>query len=206
VPAERARPYHHGDLKAALVDGAIALIAERGVRDFSMAELSRRTGVTVGAPYRHFADRDELLAAVAERALRAFGEALAARAAQTDPPERRLAAMASGYVRFAAEQRALFSVVFGIGLDKKNKYPRLRQAYEDVEGMLESCVSTLCPGDPEAAGRLADAVEATAHGFAALLTDQPQPPDPAAVDRAAGQAASATLALIRGRDALRDGP
>ena len=113
--------------------------------------------------------------------------------------------MASGYVRFAAEQRALFSVVFGVGLDKKRRYPELRQAYEDVEGMLGACVAELCPGDPDAAEQLADAIEATAHGYAALLTDQPGSPDPADIDRAAEQAASATLALIQGRAALLEG-
>ena len=187
------------------MDGAVELIAEQGVHGFSMAELSRRLGVTVGAPYRHFADRDELLAAVAVRALRLFGQALAAQVSAADPPERRLAAMASGYVRFAAERRALFGVVFGIGLDKKSRYPELRQAYEEVEGTLESCVAALCPADPDAAEQLADAIEATAHGFAALLIDQPGAPDQAAVDRAAAQAACATLALIRGREALHNG-
>ncbi len=200
-PAQSKR-YHHGDLKAALIDGTVELMAERGVRGFSLAELSRRARVTVAAPYRHFAGRDELLAAVAVRALHAFGQALAAQASEADPPERRLAAMASGHVRFAAEQRALFSVVFGVGLDKKSRYPELRQAYEDVERMLGGCVGELCPGDPDAAEQLADAIEATAHGYAALLTDQSGSPDPAAVNRAAGQAASATLALIRGRAAL----
>lgn len=205
MSAAQARRYHHGDLRAALIGGAVELIAERGVRGFSVAELSRRVGVTVAAPYRHFADRDELLAAVAVRALRAFGQALAAQASENDPPQRRLAAMASGYVRFAAEQRALFSVVFGFGLDKKSRYPELRQAYEDVEGMLSACVAELCPADPDAALQLASAIEATAHGYAALLTDQPEPPDPAAINRAARQAASATLALIKGRAALREG-
>jgi len=203
VSPKQPRPYHHGDLKAALVDGAVELIAERGAQRFSMAELSRRLGVTVGAPYRHFADRDALLAEVAVRALRMFGQALAAEAADTDPPERRLAAMASAYVRFAAEQRELFSVVFGVGLDKKSRHRRLRLAYEEVEGTLESCAAALCPEDPDAAERLTDAIEATAHGFAALLIDQPRSPDPAAVDRAAAQAASATLALIRGRGELQ---
>jgi AcrR family transcriptional regulator len=202
VPSGR---YHHGDLKAALIDGAVTLIAERGIRGFSLAELSRRLGVTAAAPYRHFADRDELLAAVAVRALRAFGQALAAQAPRPDPPERRLAAMAASYVRFAAEQRALFSVVFGIGLDKKGRYPELRQAYEDVEDLLAACVGELRPEDPEAARQLAGAIEAAAHGYAALLTDQPDPPDPAAVTRAARQAARATLALIRGRSALCEG-
>jgi len=198
----RAKRYHHGDLKAALVDGAVELIVERGVRRFSLAELSRRLGVTVAAPYRHFASRDELLAAVAVRALRSFGDALAAQAAETDPPDERLAAMAGGYVRFAADQPALFGVVFGVGLDKKQRYPQLREAYEDLEGMLAACVAELCPGDPDGAEQLGEAIEATAHGYAALLTDQPGTPEPADVERAAQQAAGATRALIRGRAAL----
>lgn len=198
----RAKRYHHGDLKAALVDGAIALIAERGVRGFSLAELSRRLGVTVAAPYRHFASRDELLAAVAVRVLQAFGQALAARSSETDPAEERLAAMAGVYVRFAAEQPELFGVVFSIGLDKKQRYPELREAYEDVEGTFAACVAELCPDDPAGAEQLADAIEATAHGYAALLTDHPGPSSAADVTRAASQAERATRALIRGRSAL----
>ena len=202
MAAPRPRRYHHGDLKAALVEGAVELIDERGVRGFSLAELSRRLGVTVAAPYRHFADRDELLAAVAVRALRAFGEALAAQSPDTDPPEERLAAMAGGYVRFAAEQPALFGVVFGVGLDKKQRYPELREAYEDVEDSFAACVAELCPDDPRGAEELGDAIEATAHGYAALLTDHPAALDPAEVTAAAEQAERATRALIRGRAAL----
>jgi AcrR family transcriptional regulator len=205
MPAEQPKRYHHGDLKAALIDGAIELIAERGVRGFSLAELSRRIGVSMAAPYRHFPSRDELLAAVAIRALDIFAQALAAEASEADSPERRLAAMASGYVRFAAEQRPLFSVVFGVGLDKKSRYPRLRRAYENVEDQLAACVAELCPADPAAADLLADAIEATAHGYAALLTDQPGPPSRSAINQAASQAASATLALIEGRAALSGG-
>jgi hypothetical protein len=137
------------------------------------------------------------------RALHACRDALAAQSSGTDSPEQRLAAMAAGYVRFAANQPARFAVVFGVGLDKKERHPELRQAYESVEGMLEACVAELCPGVPDAAGQLAAAIEATAHGYAALLTDQPGAPDPADIDRAAEQAANATRALIHGRAALR---
>jgi AcrR family transcriptional regulator len=195
--------YHHGDLKAALVDGAADLIAERGSRSFSLAELSRRLGVTAAAPYRHFASRDELLAAVAVRALHAFAAALRAEASEADSPEERLAAMTAGYVRFAAEQPALFGVVFGLGLDKKQRDPDLRRAYEEVEGALETSVAALCPRDRDGAAELAGAIEATAHGYAALLTDQPGPPGAADIDRTARQAANAARALIRGRAALR---
>jgi AcrR family transcriptional regulator len=200
---KHAKPYHHGDLKAALIDGAVELISERGVRRFSLAELSRRLGVTVAAPYRHFDNRDELLAAVAVRALEAFWEALTIEAPETDAPEQRLAAMAAGYVRFAAEQPALFGVVFSLGLDKKKRYPELREAYEKIEGTLQACVAELCHRDTEAAEALSHAIEATAHGYAALLTDQPGPPDPADIDRAAQQAARTTRTLIEGRTALR---
>ena len=88
------------------MDGAIALIAERGVRGFSLAEVSRRLGVTAAAPYRHFADRDELLAAVAVRALHAFADALAAEIGDADTPEQRLAAMASASAKACSARTA----------------------------------------------------------------------------------------------------
>jgi len=66
-PAKRGR-YHHGDLRQALIETAIEMLGERGAEAFSMAEASRRLGVAASAPYRHFADRDALLAAVAVRA------------------------------------------------------------------------------------------------------------------------------------------
>jgi hypothetical protein len=95
----------------------------------------------------------------------------------------------------------LFGVVFGVGLDKKQRYPKLREAYEDVEANFAASVAELCP-DPRGAEELGDAIEATAHGYAALLTDHPGNLDPANVTRAAEQAERATRALIRGRAAL----
>ena len=75
------RAYHHGDLRTALVDATLELMAENGVQGFSVAEAARRTGVSISAPYRHFADRDQLLAAAAvrgyEELLARFREAIA---------------------------------------------------------------------------------------------------------------------------------
>jgi AcrR family transcriptional regulator len=193
--------YHHGDLKAALIDGAIELIAERGARGFSLAELSRRAGVTVAAPYRHFADRDELLAAVGVRALHAFRLALVADVIDGDPPQRRAAAMVRGYVVFAAEQRPLFEVLFNANLDKA-RFPELRRAWEPVDDLVDGSVRALCPGDEEAAIVLGDALEAVAHGHAMLLLDGSYGDDPGTVQEVAGRAANAALALIAGRAAL----
>jgi AcrR family transcriptional regulator len=192
--------YHHGDLRAALIDAAIDVIGERGVRGFSMAEASRRLGVTSAAPYRHFADRDELLAAVGVRALRIFAAMATAEAAGAQVPEQRLAAMARAYVRFAAEQRSLFDALFISGLDK-SRFPELTRAWEPVDEML-LVVDEICAGDADAGRALADAVEATAHGHAALLRDGDYGAGPDAVRTAADKAAYATLALIAGRSAL----
>lgn len=198
-PAKSGR-YHHGDLKAALVDAAVALIAERGLRGFSLAEASRRVGVSAAAPYRHFADRDDLLAAVAVRALRTFTDMVAEEGSR-DRPEQQLAAMARAYVRFAAQQRPLFDAIFNSGIDK-SRYPELTRAWAPIDALLD-LVNEICAGDDTTAAALAAALEATAHGHAALLRDGEYGDGPDAVRVAADRAAAATLALIAGRRALR---
>lgn len=192
--------YHHGDLRSALVDAAIGLIAERGVRGFSLAEASRRLGVSAAAPYRHFTDRDDLLAAVAVRSLQVFAAMVAAEADAAEDPRQQLAAMTRAYVRFAAEQRPLFGALYSWGLDR-SRYPELRRAWEPADAFL-SMVTEICDGDAAAAGALATALEATAHGHAMLLLEDEPDTSPAAVAAAADRAAAATLALIAGRAAL----
>jgi AcrR family transcriptional regulator len=198
TPAKSGR-YHHGDLRAALVDAAIALIAERGVRGFSLAEASRRVGVSAAAPYRHFADRDDLLAAVAVRALDSFAAMVAAQGSPDDPAQR-LAAMARAYVQFAGEQSSLFDVLFIAGLDK-SRYPELQRAWISIDELL-GLVTVIC-GDEAEADALANALEATAHGHAALLRDGDYGEGGDAVRMAADRAGYAALALIEGRAALR---
>jgi AcrR family transcriptional regulator len=158
--------------------------------------------VTVAAPYRHFADRDDLLAAVGVRALHMFAAALAAETAGAQAPERRLAAMARAYVRFASEQRPLFDTVFGTGLDK-SRYPELQRAWRPLDEVVDSCVEEISAGDPAAGQALAAAAEATAHGYAMLLLDGSYGQGENAVRTAADQAARAILALIQGRAALQ---
>jgi AcrR family transcriptional regulator len=186
-----------------LVNAAVELIAERGLRGFSLAEASRRVGVTVAAPYRHFADRDALLAAVAVRALEVFTAMVAAEASDGDAPAQRLAAMARAYVRFAAEQRPLFESLFAAGIDK-SRYPELKRAYEPIDAFL-SAVTEICEGDSAAADTLTAVLEATVHGHAVLLLDGEYGKGAEATRAAADQAARAVLALVEGRQALQPG-
>jgi AcrR family transcriptional regulator len=172
------------------------------VRGFSLAEVSRRLGVTVAAPYRHFADRDELLAAVGVRAVHAFTAAIAAETAPGQAPEQQLAAMARAYVRFAGEQRPLFDTVFGAGLDK-SRYPDLQQAWGPLDQAFDACVEAICAGDPAAARALGTAAEATAHGYAMQMLDGSFGRGEDVMSTVAALAASAVMALIQGRAALQ---
>jgi AcrR family transcriptional regulator len=201
MPAKGSR-YHHGDLRPALVDAAIEVIAERGVRDFSMAEASRRLGVTTAAPYRHFAGRDELLAAVAARGLTVFAAMLSGAADAADTPAQRLTAMAGAYVRFAAQQRPLFDTLFSSGLDK-SRHPELQRAWEPVDALLTTVVLEVCDGDSAEAEALSDAIEASAHGYAMLLTDGEYGQGDEAVNATADRAIASARALVIGRQALQ---
>jgi AcrR family transcriptional regulator len=193
--------YHHGDLRAALIDTAVELIGERGVRGFSLAEASRRLGVAVSAPYAHFADRDDLLAAVAVRAYELFYAALVPEMDKFSEPADRLAAGARGYVRFAARHRPLFEVLYESGLDKA-RHPEIEEAEQPLEDAFVACVRALSGGDDVLSEDLATAIEATAHGHAMLLLDSGPDQDPEAVELAAERTARATLALVESRRLL----
>jgi AcrR family transcriptional regulator len=193
--------YHHGDLRAALIDTAIELIGERGVSGFSLAEASRRLGVAVSAPYAHFTDREDLLAAIAVRGYQAFAAELAP-ADPPRPPADQLAAVAAAYVRFAAAQRALFEVLYHHGVDK-GRHPELEAAHKPVDDAFLASVSVVTGGDEAATTDLATALEATARGHAIFLIDGEFGQGPDAVDEAAARASRATLALIESRHLLR---
>jgi AcrR family transcriptional regulator len=196
----KAGRYHHGDLKAALVDTAVELITEQGVRGFSMAAASRRLGVAVSAPYAHFASRDDLLAAVAVHAYEVFlAEARAGMTAARTPTDR-LAAMARAYVRFAGIHRPLFEVLFDAGLDK-SRHPEIKAAEQPINDAFLGCVNALTDSEADAAD-LSAAVEAVAHGHAMLLLDGSYGPRTEAIDPAAERAARATRALVEGRRPL----
>lgn len=195
--------YHHGDLRAALIGAAEELIGERGVRNFSLAEASRRLGVAVSAPYAHFADREELLAAVAVHACEVFYTEFVKAASRFADPAGQAAAIAGGYVRFAGAHRPLFEVLFGAGLDKC-RHPEVKAAEKPIDDAILRCVTALtCDGgQATSAEDLASALEATAHGYAMLLLDGEFGQGEGAAAHAAERAARAALALIESRHLL----
>src|SRR5688572_8431522 len=115
-----SRNYHHGNLKEALIEAALKLIAEKGPAGFTFADAARWAGVSPAAPYRHFRDRDELLASVAEKGFEQFEQALA-KAWDDGRPDTRTAfeRLGKAYLAFARSEPAYYSAMFesGIALD-----------------------------------------------------------------------------------------
>jgi AcrR family transcriptional regulator len=201
--AAKGDRYHHGDLREALIDTAVELIAERGAQAFSLAEASRRLGVAASAPYRHFADRDELLVAAGVRAVHVLVATVAAESTQAQTPTERLTAVARGYVRFAAEHRAAFETIFSTHLDRLS-HPELERALLPVKDAFESASLALSDGDQGAAKALALAVVTSAHGHAAMLHLGAFGPDDGGIAIALTFAERAALALVSGRAALSE--
>lgn len=106
----RAVGQHHGDLRRALLDAALAMVGEGELVALTLRAVARRAGVSAGAPYHHFADKGALLAEVAREGFVALGEAQAA-CADADPTQR-LARMGAAYVRFALAHHTHYTVMF----------------------------------------------------------------------------------------------
>jgi len=110
-PGEGRRGYHHGNLREALVRAALALIAEKGPSGFTFAEAARSAGVSPAAPYRHFRDRDELMADVARRGFERFEAELSAAWNGGSPdPFRAFENLGRSYLAFARDEPAYYSM------------------------------------------------------------------------------------------------
>jgi AcrR family transcriptional regulator len=158
---------HHGDLRNVLLRAALELVAERGPHGFTLAEASRRAGVSVAAPYKHFSDRETLLAELATSGYREQRNRFGAAVGGSENPVERLASFASAYVRFAAEEPALFDITFNAGLDK-SRFPELASAGDEVADLLLPVASQLAP-DADDALDLLLRIAGAAHGLAVFL-------------------------------------
>jgi AcrR family transcriptional regulator len=146
----RRRGYHHGDLREALIQAALELIAEKGPVGFTVAEAARSAGVSPAAPYRHFRDRDELIADVARRGYELF-EAELARAWNDGLPDPITAfnRVGKAYLAFARSEPAYYAAMFEAGLPLRD-YPDLVEAGERAFAVLRRAAETLAARLPAA--------------------------------------------------------
>lgn len=192
--------YHHGNLRAALVEAAVALAQARGPEGVVLREVARQTGVSHNAAYRHFADRDELLSEVAQAAMKQLSAAMTAELAtvvDTEPVTRavaRLRATGRAYVHFALAQPGLFEVAFaaqgGAPSDKAatpEVAPEANDPYALLGLVLDDLVLAGAVG-PERREGAEVLCWSAVHGFAVLhlhgpLSDVPVPEREASLEQ-----------------------
>jgi len=158
--------YHHGDLKEALKAAALRLVKKKGARGFSLNEASRLAGVSVGAPYRHFIDKDTLLSEVARDGNEVMSAEIKKAVAKVEGLKEKMIEAGMAYLRFAVRHPDYFAVIFQAGLDK-TKYPELeRSAREAFATILD--LSIRYENTPELGLERAVAAWALVHGLATL--------------------------------------
>ena len=163
------RAYHHGNLRRALLDASLALFAERGSFDFTLRELARKAGVTHNAPYRHFAGKAELLAALRDEGSAMLAAACRERLDGVEGPRARVRALGEAYVRFAMAHPLHFRLVLhnplgGDAAPAGEAFPLLRATLAEAQkaGALRDDLN---------ARELALGAWALVHGLASLLVE-----------------------------------
>ena len=161
--------YHHGDLKAALKNAALRLVGEKGPRGFSLNEASRLAGVTAGAPYRHFPDKDALLAAIATDGNELLTKEIRESVVKVKELKGKMIEAGMAYLRFSKYHSDYFTVIFNAGLDK-SKYPAFARSAREAFGTIFE-LSARFESTPELAVQRACAAWALVHGLATLSLD-----------------------------------
>lgn len=166
----KSAPYHHGDLRGALIKAAEAELAERGLEEFSLRGVARRAGVSHAAPAHHFHDTAGLLTALAAEGFRRFVQRQLQRQKKANPdPVSQMVASGLGYIDFAMAHPALFRLMFSSGRPE-HASPELAAAANDAFDQLERDVTRMFApqgGRPERGDVLE--VWALTHGLADLL-------------------------------------
>jgi AcrR family transcriptional regulator len=172
-PAGR-RGYHHGNLREALIAGALDLIAEKGPAGFTIADAARLAGVSPAAPYRHFRDREALIADVARLGFEQFADRLS-KAWNDGKPElmRAFENVGRAYLAFAREEPAFYAAMFEAGVPMENN-PELRASADRAFEVLRKAADALCATVPDGkrppALMMALHIWAMSHGIASLFT------------------------------------
>jgi len=175
------RLYHHGDLRAALIRAGLAILAEEGMQALTLRAVARRAGVSHNAPYRHFADKEALLAAIAEEG---FVELAArveeARSHAPASPRAQLEDSGWAYVQFALAHPDHLRVMFGVPFTDPQAYPGLLAAGARAFRVLVEIIEAgqqageFIAGEPR---QIAFAAWGMVHGLALLLANQQVPRD-----------------------------
>ena len=170
--AKSGKPYHHGELREALVTAGRKLLEEKGLRGFTLRECARRAEVSHAAPAHHFASIDDLLAEIAARGYQELTDAMVAEAKRTNgDAAARLVAQGVGYMAFGAAHPVLFQLMFS---REANRFetPALVAATKSAYHLHRAAVEAVIPqASGEVKERMVDFAWASVHGFITLVLE-----------------------------------
>jgi|SRR5580704_138695 AcrR family transcriptional regulator len=157
-----SKPYHHADLRNALLESARAILEEQGLASLSLRAVARRAGVSHAAPYRHFASHEAMLAELAIEGFAELRDALRKACSAGGPTEVRIANIGGAYMRFVARRPASVRLMFGPQLPNREAFPKLAAAADSIAEEIGASLQ-----DPA----LGLAVWAAVHGLAVLILE-----------------------------------
>jgi AcrR family transcriptional regulator len=128
----RAKTYHHGDLRNALLDAARVLLEKKGLGALSLREVARKAGVSHAAPYRHFPNHEALLVELATEGFAELRASVGTAAAVPGRQSDRIANIGAAYMRFVAHRPALARLMFGPQLPNRLEFPVLAEAADSL--------------------------------------------------------------------------
>jgi len=174
-PPRRPKRYHHGDLPRALLDAALHIVETQGTGALTLRAAARSAGVSQAAPYRHFTNKEAILAAVAEEGFRSLMTAIRQATAAGDGPLGRLRGVGIGYVTFATSHPSHFRVMFGREMADRLASPGLRRLATETFNLLVDSISDCQRAGlvrtEEPAADLALTAWSSVHGLSALLVE-----------------------------------
>ena len=180
VERQKPKPYHHGDLRNALIQAGLELLAGGGAQELDLRKVARRAGVSHAAPYRHFADKQALVAAINEEGFHLLAERIRSSLREvSDEPVEQLLGVALAYVRFAQENPWLMREMFsGITIERET-FESLHTASKSVYRLYAEVIRSgqergkIVDGDPTA---LAGVLWSVLHGLAMLIIENQMRP------------------------------
>ena len=180
IDHQKPKSYHHGDLRNALIQAGLELLAEGGVQELDLRKVARRAGVSHAAPYRHFADKQALIAAINEEGFHLLAERIRSTLREvSDEPVEQLLGVALAYVRFAKENPWLMREMFSGLTIERETFESLHTASKSVYRLYAEVIrrgqesGKIVDGDPTA---LAGVLWSVLHGLAMLIIENQMRP------------------------------
>jgi AcrR family transcriptional regulator len=190
------RAYHHGDLRRALVEAGFGILETAGREALTLRSVSDRTGVSKMAPYRHFADKSALLAAIGQHGFVLLRDKLK-QADECDDPRQALVALAGAHIQFAVEHPDVFRLMFGLDPQMGGDQANLATNPDTAFGILSRRIRELFSEAELEVATLS--CWAFVHGLATLAVDRRLRPEPEDIEAVARGAAAFLIGRLTDR-------